>query len=85
MKTRLRSIASGMGVTYHGLANDLEGVNFSSIRSGTLEERDAWMVLQDWFAEAFLRPVFGEWLSWSLTKGAIRLCQPAPRCPLTRR
>ena len=72
MKTRLRSIASGMGVTYHGLANDLEGVNFSSIRSGTLEERDAWMVLQDWFAEAFLRPVFGEWLSWSLMMGAIR-------------
>ncbi len=72
MKTRLRSIASGMGVTYHGLANDLEGVNFSSIRSGTLEERDAWMVLQDWFAESFLRPVFAEWLRWSLTMGAIR-------------
>jgi lambda family phage portal protein len=72
MKTRLRSIASGMGVTYHGLANDLEGVNFSSIRSGTLEERDAWMVLQDWFAESFLRPVFAEWLRWSLTLGAIR-------------
>lgn len=71
MKTRLRSIASGLGVTYHGLANDLEGVNFSSIRSGTLEERDAWMVLQDWFAEAFLRPVFAEWLRWSLSSGAI--------------
>ena len=71
MKTRLRSIASGLGVTYHGLANDLEGVNFSSIRSGTLEERDAWMVLQNWFTEAFLRPVFLEWLSWSLSSGAI--------------
>lgn len=71
MKTRLRSIASGMGVTYHGLANDLEGVNFSSIRSGTLEERDAWMVLQNWLAEAFLRPVFAEWLKWALTSGAI--------------
>ena len=71
MKTRLRSIASGLGVTYHGLANDLEGVNFSSIRSGTLEERDAWMVLQNWFIEAFLRPVFREWLTWSLTSGAI--------------
>ena len=71
MKTRLRSIASGLGVTYHGLANDLEGVNFSSIRSGTLEERDAWMVLQNWFIEAFLRPVFSEWLRASLTTGAI--------------
>lgn len=71
MKTRLRSIASGLGITYHGLANDLEGVNFSSIRSGTLEERDAWMVLQKWFIEAFLRPVFREWLLWSLTNGQI--------------
>lgn len=71
MKRRLRGIASGMGVTYHGLANDLEGVNYSSIRSGTLEERDAWMVLQNWLADAFLRPVFLEWLSWGLTTGAI--------------
>lgn len=71
MKTRLRSIASGLGITYHGLANDLEGVNFSSIRSGTLEERDAWMVLQNWFIEAFLRPVFREWLLWALTNGQI--------------
>jgi lambda family phage portal protein len=72
MKTRLRSIASGLGVTYHGLANDLEGVNFSSIRSGTLEERDAWMVLQNWFAEAFMTPVFDAWILSALTQGAIR-------------
>jgi lambda family phage portal protein len=77
MKTRLRSIASGLGVTYHGLANDLEGVNFSSIRSGTLEERDAWMVLQQWFSEAFLRPVFLEWLRWSLTSGALAFASGA--------
>lgn len=71
MKTRLRSIASGLGVTYHGLANDLEGVNFSSIRSGTLEERDAWMVLQKWFVESFMTPVYLEWLNWSLTRNRI--------------
>lgn len=71
VKARLRSIASGLGITYHGLANDLEGVNFSSIRSGTLEERDSWMVLQSWFVEAFMRPVFGNWLRWALTMGAI--------------
>lgn len=71
MKARLRSIASGLGVTYHGLANDLEGVNFSSIRSGTLEERDAWMVLQNWFAESFMRPVYREWLRMALISGAI--------------
>jgi len=71
MKTRLRSIASGLGVTYHGLANDLEGVNFSSIRSGTLEERDSWMVLQAWFIESFMRPVFGNWLAQALLANKI--------------
>lgn len=71
MKTRLRSIASGLGITYHGLANDLEGVNFSSIRSGTLEERDSWMVLQSWFIECFMRPVFEGWIEQALLAGVI--------------
>ena len=71
MKSRLRAIASGLGVTYHTLGNDLEGVSFSSIRSGTLEERDAWMVLQNWFSDAFLRPVFLQWLLYALSKQAI--------------
>lgn len=30
IKASLRGIASGLGVSYHSLANDLEGVNFSS-------------------------------------------------------
>jgi len=38
----LRRMASGMNVTYHGLANDLAGVNYSSIRAGVIEERDQW-------------------------------------------
>lgn len=70
VKTSLRGIASGMGVAYHALANDLEGVSFSSIRSGTLEERDAWMTLQNWFAEACLYDVFTAWLECALLKGA---------------
>jgi lambda family phage portal protein len=73
MKTRLRSIASGMGVTYHGLANDLEGVNFSSIRSGTLEERDSWMMIQEWFSSSFLERVFAEWLPSALAFGQVTM------------
>lgn len=57
-----RDIAGGLNVAYNNLANDLEGVSFSSIRSGTIEEREQWIVFQDWFARAFLRPVFAEWL-----------------------
>lgn len=73
VKANLRGVASGLGVSYHSLANDLQGVNFSSIRSGTLEERDAWMVLQNWFIDSFLRPLFLEWLTNALAFGQIKL------------
>lgn len=73
VKASLRGIASGLNVAYHSLANDLEGVNFSSIRSGTLEERDGWMTLQDWFANALLYDVFERWLAAALLAGAIKL------------
>lgn len=71
VKSCLRGIASGLGVAYNTLANDLEGVNFSSIRSGTLEERDNWMVIQKWFVGAYLIPTFNDWLEAALLNGAI--------------
>jgi lambda family phage portal protein len=73
VKANLRGIASGLGVAYHSLANDLEGVSFSSIRSGTLEERDGWSVLQQWFIDALLEPIYSEWLRNSLAFGLITL------------
>lgn len=71
VKTTLQRIASGWGVAYHSLANDLEGVSFSSIRSGTLEERDRWMADQEWFISTVLEPVFSHWLQMALLMGAI--------------
>lgn len=47
-------------------------MNFSSIRAGVLEERDQWMAIQDWFVEAFILPVFEEWLKMALLNGAIK-------------
>lgn len=73
VKTTLQRIASGWGVAYHSLANDLEGVSFSSIRSGTLEERDRWAADQAWFVNAFLDPLYAEWLQQALLSGAIVL------------
>jgi len=78
VKANLRGISSGLGVAYHALANDLEGVSFSSIRSGTLEERDQWMMLQEWFIEAFFQPVFTEWLRSALSFGQITLQNGSP-------
>lgn len=72
-KAALRGISSGIGVAYPSLGNDLEGVNFSSIRSGVLEEREEWMVIQAWLIATTLVEVFEDWLAWSLMRGSIRL------------
>ena len=58
----LRGIASGLGVSYVSLANNLEGVNYSSIRQGTLEERDNFRIMQRFMIEHFIQPVFDKWL-----------------------
>lgn len=72
-KSCLRSISAGLGVSYNSLANDLEGVNYSSIRAGLLEEREAWKSTQTWFIEHFLEPVFREWLAYALLSDALQL------------
>lgn len=71
VKASLRGIASGLGVSYNSLASDLEGVNYSSIRAGVLEERDAWMQWQNWLIESLMTPVYEDWLRAGLLAGAI--------------
>jgi lambda family phage portal protein len=71
VKTVLQRIASGWRVAYHSLANDLEGVNYSSIRSGTIEERDRWMTDQDSFIQIMLERIQPRWLRMALLSGAI--------------
>jgi lambda family phage portal protein len=78
VKANLRGISSGLGVSYHSLTSDLEGVSFSSIRSGTLEERDEWTLIQDWFSENFLDRVFDEFIKHALLFGQITLDNGSP-------
>lgn len=73
VKASLRSIATGHGVSYNALANDLENVNYSSIRAGLIIERDQWRSLQRWWICAFMRPVYLEWLNSALLYSAITL------------
>lgn len=73
VKAILRGIASGLGVSYNSLANDLEGVNYSSLRAGALEERDSWMTIQDWLTDALCEPVYQAWLDMALLSGAVNL------------
>ncbi|QOE32737.1 portal protein [Achromobacter phage Mano] len=72
VKTMLRGISAGFGVPYNELAADLEGVNFSSIRQGTLDSREHWKDLQEWLVENLIQPVFAKWLEYSLLAGRIK-------------
>lgn len=71
IKSGLRGIATGLGVAYNNLANDLEGVNFSSIRQGALDEREHWKEQQEWLIESLVQRVFASWLKIALLRGRI--------------
>lgn len=73
VKACLRGVASGLGVSYNSLASDLEGVNYSSIRQGVLDERDSWMTIQSWMTDGFLDTVYSDWIERMLTSGATAL------------
>jgi len=73
VKGVLRKIATGLGVSYNALADDLEGVNYSSMRSGLLLERELWRILQAWWILNFRQPVYEAWLSQALLTGALVL------------
>ena len=67
----LRGIASGLNVSYTSLSNDLKGVSYSSIRQGTIEERDHYKTLQSFIIQHFCEPVFRTWLKSALSFGDI--------------
>lgn len=73
-KAILRRVSSGFDVSYNGLGNDLEGVNFSSIRAGVLEERDEWMGIQNWCIDALLEPlVYDGWFPSAMAAGTLTM------------
>ena len=58
----LRDVASGLGVEYANFANDWAGVSFSSVRLGTISERDFWTMLQADMISQDKSRVFVLWL-----------------------
>lgn len=82
-KAVIRRIAGAFDVAYSSLANDLTDVNFSSIRAGVLEERDAWMEIQNWFIEAFVEPIYRAWFNKAMLAGAITMPNGSP-LPLSK-
>ena len=48
-------------------------MSWSSGRMSKLDEKDLWMVLQNWYAEHVCSPIFRDWLESSIVFGAIPL------------
>jgi lambda family phage portal protein len=72
-KTTLRGVAAGMEVSYHELTGDLESVNYSSARIGSLSDRDVWTELQTFMIENFCEPVYLKWLEVAFLKGVLNI------------
>ena len=72
-KACLRGSAVGMGVGYNTLAGDLEGVNYSSLREGRLENTDMWRKRQRWFIDWVCQPVFSKWLDMAQLSGQLQI------------
>ena len=73
MKAVNRSEANGLDVAYNDFANDLEGVSFSSIRSGTLSERESWKIDQRRMIQHVCKPIVAAWLEQYLVVGLSNL------------
>jgi lambda family phage portal protein len=75
VRSMLRSMAAGLGVSYATLSRDYSDTNYSSSRLSLLDDRDQWRVLQSWMIECFHRRVFEEWLDLAVLSGELQLSQ----------
>ena len=73
VKSCLRGIAAGLGISYHTLSQDLESVNYSSIRAGLMDEREFYKAMQRWFIDTVVQPIFDGWLETNILNGTINL------------
>lgn len=68
-KQQTRMVGCAGGVSYTSLSNNIEAVNFSSIRAGLLEERENWKGGQGHFIVEIERPIFEAWLPMAILSG----------------
>lgn len=73
LRSMLRAVAAGAGLSYENLSHDFSQTNYSSSRLSLLEERDNWRVLQQWMVENFHQPVFEAWLEMAVLAGVLDL------------
>ncbi len=77
-----RRISSGADISYNSLSNDLEGVNYSSIRAGVLEDRELFKQRQNWLIRTLIKPVYEEWISNAVLREQIKIGKAPLRRPV---
>lgn len=73
VKGAQRMLSGGLGAFYNTLANDGEGISWSSMRSFLLVERDVWQMVQTLICETLLPWIYEGWLQTATLTGAVRL------------
>lgn len=73
MRSMLRGVCAGLGISYASLSKDSGQSNYSSSRLDLLEERSMWCGLQHYMIEHFNQRVFEEWLYMAVLAGEVRL------------
>ena len=73
MKFILQGAASGLNVANHSLTGNLSDVNFSSIRSGVLEDRENWRAMQGWLVMHMHDRIYERWIRAAMLNGKIAL------------
>jgi lambda family phage portal protein len=72
-KTMLKGVSAGGGVSYASMSNDLTEVSFSSIRQGTLEDREYYCELQGMMIDTLMERVGNELIYMSVLKGTLAM------------
>lgn len=64
----LKSISSGLNISYFKLSNDLSDVNFSTTREAKLDDVDSWRDQQNQLIDGVLDPMFESFLNVQLLR-----------------
>ena len=71
MAAGLGAFSAGLNTSYGSLTGDLSSANYSSMRVGSLQERDGYQILQQYLATHLHRRVYRAWLNQALLTGAV--------------
>ncbi|MCH2057892.1 MAG: phage portal protein [Thalassotalea sp.] len=71
-KAILRGAASGVDANYNVLANDFEGVSWSTLRQAVIEDREHWKRMQGWYISQIKNVIYERWLRNALLRNQIK-------------